>query len=56
MKSQNLKFEVEFNGKFIAKFIDKNDAIKFARSKKENYSWVQVFDLEQKKVVYAWIY
>lgn len=53
---QVFKFAVRFNSNLIALFVEKNDAIRYAKTKHDNYSWVKVYDIEKDEIVYEWIY
>lgn len=53
---KKLRYEVKLADKRIALFLEKNDAISFAKTKKEDYSWVEVIDTNNNKRIYYWIY
>ena len=56
MKIQELIYAVKVADKLIALFLKEDDAIKFAKTKHENYSWVEVWDIRNDRIVYEWTY
>lgn len=53
---EDYNFEVKFCNKVIAFFVTEDDAIKFAKTKRESYTFVEVWDLKNDKMIYEWCY
>lgn len=56
MNLQDLIYEVLLHDRLIASFLDKDDAINFAKTKKESYSWIEVWDRRNVIRIYEWTY
>lgn len=56
MNIQDFKYEVKFCNRGIALFVNEEDAIKFAKTKRESFTFVEVWDLKNDKMVYEWCY
>lgn len=56
METQDFNYVVIKCVKTIALFVSADDAIKFAETKKDNYTWLEVRNLKTNELIYYWIY
>lgn len=56
LKMEDFNFEVKLCNRVIALFMTEYDAIEFAKTKRENYTFVEVRDLKNDKIIYDWCY
>lgn len=56
MNLQDFIYAVKVADKLIALFMRENDAVKFAKTQHKNYSWVEVWDMKNNRIVYEWTY
>lgn len=56
MELQEFNYKVVKGGKTIALFVSADDAIKFAATKKDKYTWIEVWNLKINEKIYYWIY
>lgn len=56
MELEDFDYVVIKGGKTFALFVSADDAIKFAETKKDKYSWVEVWKITANQRIFYWIY